>query len=112
MRRVGSRFGPQTFATGQERCVQPDSAFGIHKMKMVSAHPLARWCMPATSCLALALFSTTAHALPSFARETGRGWPPCHTVFPELTPFGREFKLNGYVIDNLKQIKGVTMERR
>ena len=36
----------------------------------------------------------------------------CHTVYPELTPFGREFKLNGYVIDNLKQIKGVTMERR
>jgi hypothetical protein len=36
----------------------------------------------------------------------------CHTVIPELTPFGREFKLNGYVFDNLRQIRGETMERR
>lgn len=36
----------------------------------------------------------------------------CHTVFPELTPFGREFKLNGYVLDNIKQIKGITLENR
>jgi hypothetical protein len=28
-------------------------------------------------------------------------------VFPELTPFGREFKLNGYVLDNIKQITGI-----
>jgi hypothetical protein len=33
-------------------------------------------------------------------------------VFPELTPFGREFKLNGYVLDNIKQIKGITVENR
>ena len=31
----------------------------------------------------------------------------CHTVFPELTPFGREFKLNGYVLDNIKQVTGI-----
>jgi hypothetical protein len=36
----------------------------------------------------------------------------CHTVFPELTPFGREFKLNGYVLDNIKQIKGITLQNR
>lgn len=36
----------------------------------------------------------------------------CHTVFPELTPFGREFKLNGYVLDNIKQIKGSTIDNR
>lgn len=36
----------------------------------------------------------------------------CHTVFPELTPFGREFKLNGYVLDNIRQIKGITVENR
>jgi hypothetical protein len=33
-------------------------------------------------------------------------------VYPELTPFGREFKLNGYVIDNIRQIKGITTENR
>jgi hypothetical protein len=34
----------------------------------------------------------------------------CHTVFPELTPFGREFKLNGYVLDNIKQITGIDID--
>jgi hypothetical protein len=36
----------------------------------------------------------------------------CHTVFPELTPFGREFKLNGYVLDNIKQITGIDTSAR
>src|SRR5450755_2559538 len=62
--------------------------------------------------LVLGLYASAAHAVPSFARQTGMACAACHTVYPELTPFGREFKLNGYVIDNLKQIKGVTMERR
>jgi hypothetical protein len=60
----------------------------------------------------LALYASAAQAVPSFARQTGMACAACHTVYPELTPFGREFKLNGYVTDNLKQIKGVTMERR
>lgn len=51
-------------------------------------------------------------AVPSFARQTGMACSTCHTVFPELTPFGREFKLNGYVLDNIKQIKGITTENR
>src|SRR5579859_2349449 len=53
-----------------------------------------------------------AMAVPSFARQTGMACAACHTVFPELTPFGREFKLNGYVLDNIKQIKGITVENR
>jgi hypothetical protein len=52
-----------------------------------------------------------ALAVPSFARQTGMACTACHTVFPELTPFGREFKLNGYVLDNMKQIKGITIEK-
>ena len=51
-------------------------------------------------------------AVPSFARQTGMACAACHTVFPELTPFGREFKLNGYVLDNMKQITGITTEAR
>jgi len=35
----------------------------------------------------------------------------CHTVFPELTPFGRSFKLNGYQIDNLPQVQGITSSK-
>ena len=40
--------------------------------------------------------SNTAKALPSFARQTGQPCGTCHTDFPELTPYGRLFKLNGY----------------
>jgi hypothetical protein len=60
--------------------------------------------------LALALFCATvtpSWAVPSFARQTGMACAACHTVFPELTPFGREFKLNGYVLDNIKQVTGI-----
>ncbi|MHB8723409.1 MAG: cytochrome C [Steroidobacteraceae bacterium] len=60
-------------------------------------------------CVTLA---SPAPAVPSFARQTGMACAACHTVFPELTPFGREFKLNGYVLDNIKQIKGITVENR
>ncbi len=53
-----------------------------------------------------------ALAVPSFARQTGLACSACHTMIPELTPFGREFKLNGYTLDNLRQITGETMQRR
>jgi len=41
-------------------------------------------------------FSPNAYALSSFARQTGLSCGTCHWSFPELTPTGREFKLNGY----------------
>jgi hypothetical protein len=37
-----------------------------------------------------------ARALPSYARQTGQQCAACHNGFPELTPYGRQFKLNGY----------------
>ena len=37
-------------------------------------------------------------AVPSYARQTGMSCVVCHTVFPQLTTFGREFKLNGYTL--------------
>ncbi len=49
---------------------------------------------------ALALPSPPAHAVPSFARQTGQACGSCHTVFPELTAFGRQFKLRGYTLGN------------
>jgi hypothetical protein len=70
-------------------------------------------CIAALAAMVFVGFhASTAQAVPSFARQTGMACSACHTVFPELTPFGREFKLHGYVIDNLKQIKGVTMDQR
>ena len=44
------------------------------------------------------LANSNALAVPSFARQTGLPCQACHTTFPELTPFGRTFKLNGYTL--------------
>ena len=43
-----------------------------------------------------------AQAVPSFARQVGVGCPTCHTAFPQLTEFGRQFKLNGYTMSDGK----------
>ena len=45
-----------------------------------------------------------ASAVPSYARQTGLPCSSCHTTIPELTPFGRIFKLNGYTMNSLSQI--------
>lgn len=60
----------------------------------------------------IAGLATPGWAVPSFARQTGMACAACHTVYPELTPFGREFKLNGYVLDNIKQITGISTQDR
>jgi hypothetical protein len=43
-----------------------------------------------------ALYTPEAWALPSYARQTDQPCATCHTAFPELTPYGRQFKLGGY----------------
>src|SRR5580698_4719207 len=43
----------------------------------------------------------TAHAVPSFARQTGLSCNVCHSDPPELTAFGRNFKLKGYVLTDM-----------
>jgi hypothetical protein len=51
-----------------------------------------------TACVALV--PSPARAVPSFARQTGQQCTACHTTFPQLTPFGRQFKLDGYVMSS------------
>ena len=46
-----------------------------------------------------------AEALPSFARQTGLGCGSCHTEFPQLTPFGRRFKIGGYTLGDTAHAK-------
>jgi hypothetical protein len=50
--------------------------------------------------LCAAMTSAPSHALPTFARQTGQNCLACHAggQFPELTPYGRLFKLTGYTI--------------
>src|SRR5262249_44080501 len=46
----------------------------------------------------IAVAPRKAAALPSFARQPGQPGGACHTDFPQLTPFGRRFKLSGYTL--------------
>lgn len=50
------------------------------------------------------LFIERAYALPVFARQTGQACVACHVSFPELTPYGRNFKLSGYTIGTRQTI--------
>ena len=55
------------------------------------------------SALLLLGLPNHASALPTFARQTGQSCVACHAggQFPELTPYGRIFKLTGYTIGSL-----------
>lgn len=59
-----------------------------------------RWesCVLVFTVLAGLVLPETAWAVPSFSRQTGVPCSSCHTVFPQLTQFGRDFKRNGYVL--------------
>src|SRR5271165_2662928 len=48
--------------------------------------------------------SAPAQAIPLFARQTGHECQACHISFPELTAYGREFKLNGYTFGTAQPI--------
>src|SRR6266571_951790 len=43
--------------------------------------------------------------IPSFTRQTGLACNRCHTTFPQLTAFGRRFKLNGYTLTGLQLVE-------
>jgi hypothetical protein len=50
--------------------------------------------------LVAVIFMPRAFALPSFAQQTGQPCSTCHVggYGPQLTPFGRSFKLGGYTL--------------
>lgn len=54
----------------------------------------------------------SAQAVPSYARQTGLACEACHTVFPELTPFGRRFKLNGYLLTTKEQVTDINAQKQ
>ena len=53
----------------------------------------------------------SAHAVPSMARQTGYECAKCHAGFPELTNFGRQFKLGGYTASSEKWDEKPLLER-
>jgi len=68
-----------------------------------------------TACVGLgvtlAMIPGSAGAVPGFARQTGMACPACHTVYPELTPLGRRWKLNGFTWTSKEPAVSVTDDR-
>ena len=46
----------------------------------------------------------TARAVPSYSRQTGLACASCHYAPPELTPFGRKFKLEAYAFTTKAEV--------
>lgn len=65
--------------------------------KIVAAGWLASVALIGATMLTVA---RSAQAVPAFAQQTGQPCKACHVggFGPELTPFGREFKLGGYTL--------------
>jgi hypothetical protein len=59
-----------------------------------------RWAIFLGIAALAALLSQPSFALPLFNRQTGQNCVACHAggQFPELTPYGRLFKLTGYTL--------------
>jgi hypothetical protein len=74
---------------------------GEHLMRSApdDATPASAWLQIALLSL-LALLPGFANAIPAFNRQTGQNCVACHAggQFPELTPYGRLFKMTGYTI--------------
>jgi len=48
------------------------------------------------------LFPATSEAIPAFARKTNMACSTCHTAWPALNAFGRQYKEHGYRLGHLE----------
>ncbi|HJU49536.1 MAG TPA: hypothetical protein VJ575_02170 [Pseudogulbenkiania sp.] len=62
---------------------------------------VVRWIGVLSAAIGIS-WSGSAQAVPSYARQTGQACIACHVSFPELTPYGRLFKLSGYTLGTTK----------
>ena len=69
--------------------------------EVIAGYPVTRVVAPASLLSALAALHKN---VPAFSRQTGLACSSCHYHFPQLTPFGRLFKLNGYTLTGLTTI--------
>lgn len=58
----------------------------------------SRWIGAAVCAAAALIAASPAHAIPAFARDTGLACNVCHRAYPELTPFGKDFAADGYLL--------------
>jgi len=82
--------------------------FGIHNASIPGGDASAYGLTIATTLATVAILAPLlivarpARAIPSFARQMGVHCTACHTAYPQLNAFGREFKLSGYTLGAAK----------
>ena len=78
----------------------PGSRRRLASSKVSSGAQLRRWLFGLATLSSVAFMATPAQAVPAFARQTGQDCVACHVggFGPQLTPFGRAFKLGGYTL--------------
>lgn len=81
------------------RPAQATPAHRAHGEPALAGLPASRVVLPAALAAALA-----ERRIPSFSRQTGLACSACHTQFLQLTPFGRQFKLNAYTLTGVPAI--------
>jgi hypothetical protein len=69
--------------------------------ELIAGVRVDRAVMPGSLVRALAAIHAN---VPAYSRQTGLACSSCHYQFPQLTPFGRTFKLNGYTLTGLQTI--------
>lgn len=74
---------------------------GRTTLPSIAGVSVTRAVVPASLIEALAAIHKN---VPAFSRQTGLACSSCHYQFPQLTPFGRLFKLNGYTLTGLTTI--------
>lgn len=84
----------QLASTRSPAARRPASNLGRH------ASRVRRWLAGAAALSSLGFMATPAHAVPAYARQTGQDCIACHVggFGPQLTAFGRAFKLGGYTL--------------
>ena len=70
------------------------------------------WRIGAAALAVGLMLPQSASAVPSYARQTGLACEACHTVFPQLTPFGRVFKASGYTLFNTLKVEDINKMKR
>lgn len=75
---------------------KPGHSVGSVSLKIVAVLSPIAWLV--------ILLEPNAHAVPSYSRQTGLSCATCHYAPPELTPFGRKFKLEGYTFTTKSQV--------
>jgi hypothetical protein len=70
----------------------------------MKTHCFQKWLLVlAVAGMLVCLAAINTYAVPSFARQTSMSCNVCHTVFPELTSFGRTFKMGGFTFSTASE---------